>query len=54
MEKQIHDKLIQIKEEYTQANEKLMDPEVLSDVKQVTSLNKLVKRHEAKVALFDK
>ncbi len=54
MEKQIHDKLIQIKEEYTQANEKLMDAEVLSDVKQVTSLNKLVKRHEAKVALFDK
>lgn len=54
MEKQILDKLIQIKQEYSEANNKLMDSDVLSDVKQVTSLNKLIKRHQEKVQLFDK
>ncbi len=54
MEKQIHDKLIQIREEYLEAQEKLMDPEVLSDVKQVTTINKLVKKNQAKVDLFNK
>ncbi len=53
MEKQIHDKLIQIKQEYSEANEKLMDSEVLSDVKQVTSLNKLIKKNGPKVKLFE-
>ncbi len=54
MEKQILDKLIQIKKEYTEANEKLMDSDVLSDVKQVTSINKFIKRNQAKMELYDK
>ncbi len=54
MEKQILEKLIQIKEEFQEANEKLMDSEVLSDVKQVTTLNKLIKKHQPKVDMFDK
>ncbi len=54
MEKQILDKLIQIKKEFQEANEKLMESEVLSDVKQVTSLNKLIKKHQPKVDMFDK
>lgn len=54
MEKQIYDKLIQIKEEFSKANDELMKPEVLSDVKQVTSLNKLIKKNQPKVELFDK
>ncbi len=54
MEKVILDKLIQIKKEYSEANEQLMDSEVLSDVKKVTALNKLIKKHQEKVNLFDK
>ncbi len=54
MEKQIYDKLIQIKQEYEEANNKLMDSEIMSDVKQVTSLNKLIKKNQPKVELFDK
>lgn len=53
MEKQIHDKLIQIKDEYTSAQEQLMDADVISDVKKMTSLNKLIKRHETKVKMFN-
>lgn len=53
MEKQIHEKLIQIKKDFDEANEKLMDTEVLSDVKQVTSINKLIKKNQPKVDLFN-
>ncbi len=53
MEKQIHEKLIQIKKEYDEANEQLMNSEVLSDVKKVTSINKLIKKHQPKVDMFN-
>lgn len=54
MEKQILDKLIQIKNEHTEASGKLMDSEVLSDLSKVTSINKLIKKHQPKVDLYDK
>jgi protein subunit release factor A len=54
MEKQILDKLIQIKEDYSKIQEQLMNPEVHSDVKLVTSLNKNEKKLRNKVELYDK
>ncbi len=54
MEQQLLNKLIEIKKEYSEAQKQLMDSEVLSNVKKVTSLSKLVKKHEHKVELYDK
>lgn len=54
MEKVILDKLIQISKEYSEANEQLMDSEILSNVKKVTSLNKLIKKHQEKIELYNK
>lgn len=54
MEKQILAKLIEIKKEFNEAHEKLMDGEILTDVKQVTFLNKFIKKSSLKVEMFDK
>jgi|GEM_PF-3289352 len=53
MEKQLLENLIQIRKEYKEANEKLLDSKVLSDVKQVTNLNKFIKRNQNKIELFN-
>ena len=43
----------ELKEEYQEANKKLLDPDILSNLKQVTTLNKFIKRAEEKVSLFE-
>lgn len=54
MEKQILDKLIEIKKIFLESQEELMDPNSHSNVKKATSLNKLIKKHQTKITLFDK
>lgn len=54
MEKQILDKLIEIEKEYSNAKENMLDSEVLSDIKQVTKYNKLIKKNDEKMNLFEK
>lgn len=54
MEKQILDKLIEIKKQYEEANLDLQDNNILSNIKKVTSLNKFIKKNYPKVILFDK
>ncbi len=54
MEQHLLNKLEAAKKDYSEAQEKLMDSEVLSDVKQVTLLNKQIKRNQLKVDLYDK
>ncbi len=53
MEKQVIEKLIQLKKEYSEAEEQLLDPEVISNVSKVTSLNKIIKKNENKISLFN-
>lgn len=53
MEQQLIDKLKIAKDEFLETNKKLMDPEIISDVKQVTLLNKLLKRNQKKVQIYD-
>jgi len=54
MEKALIDKIETIKKEYDEIMEKLQDPEVLSDIKQTTSLTKKEKKLFPKVDLYNK
>ncbi len=54
MEKQILDKLIELRSQYEEALSQLENPEIVSDIKKATTLNKLIKKSQAKISLFDK
>ncbi len=53
MEKALLDKLDSIQKEYDEITSKLQDPEVLSDIKQVTTLTKQEKKLSGKVELYN-
>ncbi|NQX83325.1 MAG: peptide chain release factor 1 [Mycoplasmataceae bacterium] len=54
MKKQIFEKLKQVKIEYTNAQNELENPDIHSDVKKVTLLNKIIKKHQIKVEMLNK
>ncbi|BDU67857.1 MAG: peptide chain release factor 1 [Candidatus Tyloplasma litorale] len=53
MESQLLEKIKKINDEYIEANENLMKPEVISNIKKFTSLNKIIKKNKSKVDLYN-